>query len=137
MSMSIEISPQFEKRLRETRTVWLTTVRADGMPQPTPVWFLWQNGTILIYSQPDAQKIRNIAQNPLVAVNLNTDDWGNEYLVIMGEASIDKNQPPSNQVPEYIEKYREGIRDIKMTPGSVAESFSTAIRIKPLRVRGE
>lgn len=30
-----------ERRLREERIAWLTTVRADGQPQSVPVWFLW------------------------------------------------------------------------------------------------
>jgi Pyridoxamine 5'-phosphate oxidase len=30
-----------ERRLRTEPIVWLTTVRADGRPQSSPVWFLW------------------------------------------------------------------------------------------------
>ena len=41
-----------ERRLRDEYLVWLTTVRADGLPQPSPVWFLWDGETVLIYSQP-------------------------------------------------------------------------------------
>jgi len=135
--MSVEIKPEFEQRFREEKTICLTTVRADGMPQPTPVWFLWENGTFLIYSQPKAQKLKNIAQNPKVALSFNTDEWGDEFLVVMGEARIDDKQPLSHEIPAFVEKYREGIKGIQMTPESMAKEFSVAIRVTPVRVRGE
>jgi len=135
---SLEISPTLEKRLREEKTIWLTTVGADGTPQPVPVWFLWQDGTFLIFSQPKAQKLRNIAQNPKVALHFNhTDDFGEEGIaVILGEAAVDEHAPPSNQITAYLDKYRKGIEDINRMPESLAQEFSVAIRVKPTRVRG-
>ena len=29
------------ERLVDEQVIWLTTVGADGTPQPNPVWFLW------------------------------------------------------------------------------------------------
>jgi PPOX class probable F420-dependent enzyme len=137
--MTVEISPALEQRLREEKTIWLTTVGAgDGTPQPVPVWFLWQDGTLLIYSQPKAHKLRNIAQNPNVALHFkHIDEFGEEGIaVIIGEASIDKDVLPSNQIAAYLDKYRKGIVDINFTPESLAAEFSVAIRVKPTRVRG-
>jgi PPOX class probable F420-dependent enzyme len=138
MPMTLEISPQLEQRLRDEKTVWLTTVRTDGTPQPVPVWFLWDDETFLIFSQPKAQKLRNIAHNSKVALNFkHTDDFGEEGLVmIFGAAFVDPTVPPSNQIAAYLEKYLEGIKDINMTPDSLAAEFSVAIRVKPTRVRG-
>ena len=36
-----ETGARAERRLREEKIAWLTTVRADGQSQPVPVWFLW------------------------------------------------------------------------------------------------
>jgi PPOX class probable F420-dependent enzyme len=137
--MSIEIDPQLQQRLRDEKTVWLTTVREDGTPQPVPVWYLWDGDTFLIFSQPKAQKLRNIAHNPKVSLNFkHTDDFGEEGIVIIfGEAYVDKTVPPSNQIEAYLEKYLEGIKDINMTPDSLAAEFSVALRVKPTRVRGD
>ncbi|HLB46217.1 MAG TPA: pyridoxamine 5'-phosphate oxidase family protein [Anaerolineales bacterium] len=52
----------------------------------------------MIYSQPNARKLRNIAHNPRVALNLNSDEWGNHIVVITGEAYIDENALPANRV---------------------------------------
>jgi PPOX class probable F420-dependent enzyme len=136
--MSVEINPALQQRLRDEKTVWLTTVREDGTPQPVPVWYLWDGDVFLIFSQPKAQKLRNIAHNPKVSLNFkHTDDFGEEGIVIIfGDAYIDKTVPPSNQITEYQEKYLEGIKDINMTPDSLAAEFSVALRVKPTRVRG-
>ena len=53
-----------DRRLRSEQVAWLTTVRADGQAQSSPVWFLWDGDSFLLYSQPDAQKLRNVAPTP-------------------------------------------------------------------------
>ncbi len=135
--MSPEISPKVAVRLRRELVIWFTTVRADGMPQPTPVWFLWDGDTFLLYTKPDARKLRNIARDPNVALNLNSDEWGSKVVVFTGEASLDQAAPPVNRNTAYMRKYREGIKQIDMTPESMASEYSVAIRVKPIRVRQE
>ena len=75
---------QAERRLREERIAWMTTVRADGQPQSVPVWFLWEEKTFLIYSQPNRQKLRNIPRNPRVGLNLNATSTGATWYVWRG-----------------------------------------------------
>ncbi len=135
--MSTAISSQLQLRLRDEKVAWLTTVRADGVPQPTPIWFLWQEGTFLIYSKPDARKVRNIRRNPNVAVNLNTDEWGSRVVVFRGRATVVEGAPLANRVPAYLDKYRQGIADLEMTPESMAREYSVAIRVEPQAVRDE
>jgi len=63
------------------------------MPQPTPVWFIWENGTFLIYTASQSQKHRNLEDNPHVALNYNNAADAETYLVIMGEAKVDHTAP--------------------------------------------
>jgi PPOX class probable F420-dependent enzyme len=124
-----------DRRLRTDQVLWLTTVRADGQPQSSPVWFLWDGETLLVYSQPDAQKLRNLAGNPRVAVHLESEGTADEVLTIDGAAAVDPDAPPSDQIEEYRVKYREGVRALGWTPARLARDFSVAIRIRPTRVR--
>ncbi|HEX2906027.1 MAG TPA: TIGR03667 family PPOX class F420-dependent oxidoreductase [Phototrophicaceae bacterium] len=135
--MSSAIKPEFAERLRTAEYIWFTTVREDGMPQPTPVWFIRQDDTFLIYSMPNAQKVKNIRHNPKVALSYSGSNDAGDYLVIMGEARIDETVPPVNQLPAYVEEYAQGIQDIGMTPESMGQAFSVAIRVTPTQVRGE
>jgi PPOX class probable F420-dependent enzyme len=66
LDTTTEAGGRAERRLREEEIAWLTTVRADGQPQSVPVWFLWNDESFLIYSQPDRQKLRNISNNPRI-----------------------------------------------------------------------
>jgi PPOX class probable F420-dependent enzyme len=124
-----------DRRLRTEQILWLTTVRADGQPQSSPVWFVWDGETFLIFSQPAAQKLRNLAANPRVAVHVDTDAAGEDVLTIDGTAAVDADVPPSDQLEEYQVKYREGIQAMGLTPAELAGDFSVAIRIRPARVR--
>lgn len=131
----MNISPELAARIDKAYFLWLTTVRADGMPQPTPIWFVYENGTILLYSKPDAQKVKNIRQNSKVALSFGEDHEGEEFFVIMGEAAVDETAPRSIDHPAYQTKYGEGIIRIDFTPESLAQTFSLPIRITPTQIR--
>jgi PPOX class probable F420-dependent enzyme len=138
--MKIDTTSEFGKRaarrLGDQLIYWLVTVGADGTPQPSPVWALWDGRTFLVYSQPDTPKLRNIAGRPRVALHLDGDGHGGDIVVVTGEARIDLQAPPADRVPEYVTKYREGMRRIGMTPESFARAYSVAVRVTPSHLRG-
>jgi PPOX class probable F420-dependent enzyme len=123
------------ERLRAEPVVWLTTVRADGQAQSTPVWFLWAGDTFLLYSQPGAQKVRNLAANPRVSLHLNDDGDGGDVVTFEGEATPEPDTPRADRVDGYLDKYRTAIAALGYEPGPFARTYSTAIRVRPTRVR--
>ncbi len=133
---STEHGKRAMERLESDQVVWFTTVRKDGTPQPVPVWFLWTGEQFLIYSRPENQKLANIQQNERVALSFNSDDGGGDIAVFFGDAAIDGDAPPANQMKEYVDKYGEAIKSIGMTPESFAEEYSVPIRVKPTYVHG-
>lgn len=133
---STEFGQRVARRLEEERIIWLTTVNADNAPQPRPVWFWWDGETFLIYSQPDTYKLAHIERRPRVALNLDGDGRGGDIIVFTGQAYVDEEAPPADQVPAYAEKYREGFTGINMTPQQFAQTYSVPIRVRPTRLRG-
>ena len=124
------------KRLREEIIGWLTTVTAEGAPRPIPVWFLWDGDrSILLYSRPDKQKLRNIAANPNVSLNLDSDRVDADIVICWGQIRV-ADDPPSNEVPDYLEKYRERIAALGWTPESFAADFNVPLRIDVSRIHG-
>ena len=134
IDLTSKLGVRAAKRLKEEYVVWLTTVSPAGTPQPNPVWFYWDGKMILIYSQPSAHKVRNIARNPRVAVNFHADDEGGNIVVLTGTASLEKNPPQHD--PRYIQKYRDHIPQIGLTPESLAASYSVLITVSPDNLRG-
>jgi PPOX class probable F420-dependent enzyme len=126
-----------ERRLRTERVGWLTTVSADGTPQPNAVWFLWDGDTALMYSIPDQAKLKNIARNPSVALNLDSRKQGDSIVILTGTAAVDVSAPPLNKNRAYLAKYRAEIARLKLgTPAKMASEYSVAVRITPKKLRG-
>jgi PPOX class probable F420-dependent enzyme len=127
-----------ERRLREEPLIWLISVRSDGTPQPSPVWFYWDGKNFLIYSRPNTPKLRNIARNPKVALHLDGDGRGGDIIVVTGEAKILENAALASEVPEYLEKYEKGgyFARIRASPASFAKSYSVAVQVTPRNLRG-
>lgn len=48
----------------------LATVDASGQPQVNPVWFLWEDGRLLLSVLSDTNKYRNLRGNPNVAMSV-------------------------------------------------------------------
>ena len=124
-----------DRRLRSEPIVWLTTVRADGQAQSTPVWFLWDGDSFLLYSQPGAQKVRNLAAQPKVSLHLNDDGDGGDVVTFEGAASLEPDTPRADRVEGYLAKYQAAIEALGYEPGPFARTYATAIRVRPTRVR--
>lgn len=126
------------RRLRDEHLIWLTTVDAKGTPQPTPVWFLWDEATstFLIYSRADAKRLTHIQQNPRVALNFDGNGQGGDIIVITGQAQVSSDDPPAYQVPSYAEKYRERVARGFGNIEHFASLYPVALRIRPTAVRG-
>ena len=141
MAFTIDTSTDFgkrvERRLKHDQVAWLTTVDADGRPFPSVIWFLQEeDGTLLIYSQPNKTKLRNIASNAAVSINLNSDEHGEDVIIFDAAAVIDESANPAANHDAYLEKYRDGIKSIDMTPESFAAEFSVPIRVVLQKLRG-
>ncbi len=133
--MTIALNDRVTQRLVEEQIIWFTTMRADGMPTPTPVWFHWDGERVLIFSQENALKLRNIRHNPQVALNFHTDADGGDVAILLGTAAIDSEPVSPAQFAAYVAKYEQGIKMINMTPESMRQSYSAVIRVTPNHVR--
>jgi len=135
LNLSAEASAALTERLRTEGIAWLTTVSPDGQPQSSPVWFLWTDGSFLVYAQPRSWKVRNIRAHPQVSVHLNSDENGGQVATFEGEAQVAGTQPQVHEQSAYLEKYRDGIASIDMTPEQMGAEYSVALLIVPTRVR--
>ena len=122
-----------EARLVKDQAAWLVTVSPDGVPQPSPIWYLWDGETFLIYSEPNKPKIRNIQANSRVALHLDGDRAGRDIVVVEGTAEI--GGPPADTIPAYVQKYSEGFKRIGMDAAKFAAAYAVPIRVRPDRTR--
>ncbi len=135
IDLSTEAGQRADRRLRDEAAIWLTTVDRSGQPQTSPVWFLWDGETFLIFSMPRSPKVPNVRSNPHVSLNLDGGAEGEDVVTIEGRAEIPGDGLSVTDVPEYVEKYRDAIAKLGSDPDSFAGAYSVPIRVTPTRAR--
>jgi PPOX class probable F420-dependent enzyme len=127
--------PDIQERLHDEMIAWMTTVSPSGQPQTSPVWFLAEEDSFVIYSLASTPRTRNIATNPKVCLNLNSTPTGGEVVIIEGTAEVVPDGPPAAEDEAYVAKYRELMADMGMTPESFSGDYPVRIRITATRLR--
>ena len=135
LDVTTEWGQHAEQRLRSNSIGWLTTVGSDGRPYTVPVWFSWDGNTVLIFSQPQKQKIRNLRNNARVTLALDDTKEGEDVVIVEGTAELLENPDIDMTLPAYVEKYGSKIQDMGYTPETLAADFSLGIRVTPTKFR--
>jgi PPOX class probable F420-dependent enzyme len=133
---AVEINDRAGVRLTEHMILWLTTVGPEGRPQSSPVWFLWDGAEqLLVYSLDDTARVRNIAGNPRVAANLNSNATGGDVVTMEGFARIDRDFPQAKDMAAYVAKYQPLLDDFGWTPEHFSTDYCVPILIAIDRIR--
>ena len=82
---------EMEEFLRRPLTVSFTTIRPDGSPQVTPIWYEYDDGEFYCWVEASTVKVRNIRQNPNVALCIATHDEPYKYVVAEGVCEITRD----------------------------------------------
>ena len=135
LDLATEWGQHAEQRLRSNKIAWLTTVGSDGRPYTVPVWFLWEGNSVLLFSQPNKQDVRNLRKNGRVTLALDDTQEGEDVVIVEGTAELLDDPALSMRMPEYVEKYGAMMQDMGYTPEIYAGEFSLGIRITPTKIR--
>lgn len=135
LDFTTKLGQRAKQRIETEYVIWLTTVDANGTPQPRPVWFVWDGEAFLLYSQVKAKKLQHIARNPNVSLHFDGGPKGEDIQVFLGVAEVVETPTPTNENKEYSEKYRRGIIELGATEKIFAGEYSVCIRVKPTKLR--
>ncbi|MER5227274.1 pyridoxamine 5'-phosphate oxidase family protein [Streptomyces flaveus] len=89
-------------RLAQEKNVWLCTVRPDGSPHVTPVWFVFLRGSWWIGADGGSVKVRNIEKFSRVSLAL---EDGRLPVVAEGEAVLHRGLFPEEITDAFAVKY--------------------------------
>ncbi len=76
-----------------------------GRPRVVPIWFAHLDGSIVMVTGPKAAKLRALAENPAVAMTIDSASPPYHVLLIDGDAAL---EPVEGMAPEYrpiVERY--------------------------------
>jgi PPOX class probable F420-dependent enzyme len=79
--------------------------------------------------------VRNLGQNPLVNLHLNSDDGGGSIFVLQGTAEIVRDAPASHTVPEYAAKYGPKLAEYGWSWERFETDYPVPLKITPSRIQ--
>ena len=81
-------SEEIEDFLNERYVARIATIKPNGSPHVTPVWYLWKNKQLLISIGEDSVKVKNVLKNNRVAVTIDNCTYPGMGVIIEGKAEI-------------------------------------------------
>ncbi|HEX3286020.1 MAG TPA: TIGR03667 family PPOX class F420-dependent oxidoreductase [Mycobacterium sp.] len=127
--MAVEFTQEVASRLESDQYGWLTTVAKSGQPVPKLVWFYFDGKDVIVYSMPNAAKVRHIASHPRVSLNLDSNGNGGGVIVVGGEATVDATGVDGRDDKPFWAKYKADAERFGLTEDFAAYSTRLTIRV--------
>lgn len=118
MSSQAEID-QLASFLAPSLIAVAATVGADGMPQLTPVWYVYRDGALLISVTKERLKYKNLARDPRLSVCVYGPPLAKVYATLVGKVELaddDSIWEPTQAIcarymaPDEVEPWMEMLR---------------------------
>ena len=92
-------------RLSAAPILWLTTVSPDARPHSVPVWFLWTDPHMTVFSRPDTAKVERLRSNPAVSMSLDSAVGGGDIVLAEGDAELVTMHDVADGLAAFERKY--------------------------------
>lgn len=131
---STDVGARAADRLRTSRVIWMTTVSGRGVPQTSPVWYVWDGGDFTVYSL-ESPRQANVTMNPAVGLHLDGSGLGGDIVIVEALARIDHSLPAVPENEAYLAKYGGIMAERDWTPTWFGSRYSVPMAITPTRYR--
>ena len=105
----MSIAPAVHEFLLDRPTATLGTIRRDGSPQASVVWYLWDGSTFLISTIPTTAKWRNLRRDPRCSLCVEEPESG-QMVVAYGRARLDDGDVRA-RTRDLVAKYYDNDAD--------------------------
>jgi PPOX class probable F420-dependent enzyme len=126
--MTVEFTQEVSDRLSSDKSGWLTTVAKSGQPVPRLVWFYFDGTDVIVYSEPNAAKVRHIRAHPRVSLNLDSDGNGAGIIIVGGVTTVDAEGADPLADERYVAKYGEYAASLGFSKEFLA-AYNTRLKI--------
>jgi PPOX class probable F420-dependent enzyme len=118
--------------LREANIAVLSTVGPGGRPHAVPLWYVYEDGEIIIWVAAGSQKHRNIERNPEIAVTV--DRRTPPYYAVMAQGRAAIGPPPSPELKARIAARYLGDERGRQYAATGGTNAGVTIRLRPRRI---
>ncbi len=109
----------------------LASVTLDGRPHVVPLWFAWDGDAFVMYSKPDAQKVRNLRHDPRAMLALGEPGTATGVTALV-EVHAELTHPTGLH-PAFLRKYARPMAVVGLSGRTFAAVYSQPIRLTPVR----
>jgi len=122
--------------LAPPRHAIIATNRADGPPQLTPVWYLYEAGRIQISAGAETVKVRNLRRDPQVTICIDGGHPDARYVIFQGRVTIVEPNDPRQEAFRWrvIQHYHEQEAEARRYYESVRSSPSVLLILEPDKI---
>ena len=85
---------QIEAFVHSPRHAIVAVRRADGLPQLSPVWYLYQEGSFYISALIESAKCRDLQRDPRISICIDGGHPDARFVTIYGKAELVKDGGP-------------------------------------------
>ncbi|MFI5421193.1 MAG: pyridoxamine 5'-phosphate oxidase family protein [Nitrososphaerales archaeon] len=111
----------------------MQTFKRHGTIHAAPVWFKYDGGEMLLGTQQDAHRIKNLKKNPNVTLVVDVDQPPYKGVVIYGKAQLDYDNVIAKRI-SIFEKYMPRANAEKLANGLASVRKPVIIRVKPTKM---
>ncbi len=109
----------------------IATISKDGSPHLTPIWYLYEDGKLIINTTTDRVKFRNIRRDPRVSFLV---DDGYPYLMILGRARVANERDALKDIETLAIRYTGQAAGKKSARERYWKQPRVSIEITPERI---
>jgi len=124
--------PKLATLLDQPVIVRVSTISPDGYPHTTPVWFLREGETLILFTGRETRKARNVRANAKGAIAIGGDPVGTPCYLMQGDFTVEDD--PDHSATARITHHYE-------SPDQAAEWLSSwegddhvILRLTPHRI---
>ncbi len=96
------LDPKAEAFLKGKHFAKIAINKKNGYPHVTPIWYMYEDGKIIVNTTTDRVKYRNILRDPRVSFLV---DDGYPYLMILGKARVAKERDANKDIEALAIRY--------------------------------
>jgi len=124
-------STEVEEFLRQPNVAALATVRPDGRPHVTPVWYDFDGSEFTVSTLRTTQKLTNVARKGFAALCVYTQELPYRLVIVEGTARV--GSPLDNVWRERLASRYLGPNAGRRYVQDTADWDSIAIHIRPIK----
>lgn len=98
----IRFDPKVEEFLRGVHFAKLATLMKDGSPQLTPIWYVYEDGKLIVNTTTERTKYRNIRRDGRVCLLI---DDGYAYVAVFGRGRVATERDPMRDIEALAIRY--------------------------------